>query len=157
MSKISIYDKNDSKVIRENIKLESNYTQYTILEDYIIENGMRVTKGILGVFATNDNGNSIYYNLLKDKTLYKNQYFSITQQYRDFLIGRKKLNSGKSYDTIEYILDPNEEKILLQPKNLNVHMTFSTYEYNGKYYFVESTDLVEPHYYTKGYIYSNDK
>ena len=154
--KISIYDKYDSKLIRENINLSSSYSNYDVLDDFDVnENGVSVSKGVLGIFASNDNNSSIYYNSEKNKTLYKDQYSNITQQYKNFLIGSKNLNSGNG-DTVNYILDSSEEKILLQPQNPNVNTSFSAYEYHGKYYFIESTDVVF-HYYTKGYIYSNDK
>ena len=158
-NKLSIYDKENSKLIRENINLSSNYSDYNILDDFEEnENGVSVSKGILGIFASNDNnGESVYYNFNKNISLYKNQYNSFSQQYEDFIIGHKKLNSGKDYDTIDYILDSHQEKILLQPTNPKEHMGFFVQKYNNKYYYIESTNLVEPHYYTKGYIYSNDR
>ncbi len=159
-NKISIYDKQDSKIVKENINLNPDYSDYRVMvEREINDEGVGIDKKLIGIFASNEsNGESIYYNLEKNKTMYKNTYSSMyLDENNDYLVAQKDLNTGASYDTIDYILDPKEEKIVFAPSDPKKHMSFYLQKYNGKYYFVESTDLVEPHYYTKGIIYSNEK
>lgn len=159
-NKISIYDKVNSKVLKENINLENKYTEYRVLSEMEVnEKGVGTEKKLVGIFAVNkSNGGSIYYNLEKNKTMYKDSYSNMyLDENNDYLIAQKDLNTGANYDTIDYILDSTEEKIVFEPSNTKKHMSFHLEKYNGKYYFIESTNLVEPHYYTKGIIYSNEK
>ena len=147
-------------MLKENINLENKYTEYRVINEMEVDkNGVGTEKRLVGIFAINEsNANSTYYSLEKNKTMYNNSYSSMyLEEHNDYLIGSKSLNTGANYDTVDYVLDPEEEKIVFAPSNAKKHMSFHLEKYNGKYYFIESTDLVEPHYYTKGIIYSNEK